>query len=103
MTRYSVGLYSNQVGEIRKKKIECNEKEIPNTLVCIAMDYLKEGPYHDAVLAMVRAGRNTTTYIVDLRTDTVEVYCLVFQSNRAEIQEPSAEFAAPLDREESAR
>ena len=99
MTRYIVGLYSNQVGEIRKKKIECNKKEIPNTLVCIAMDYLKEGPYHDAVLAMVRAGRNTTTYIIDLRTDVVEVYCLVFQSDRAEIQEPSAEFTAPSDRD----
>ena len=103
MTRYNVGLYSNQVGEIRTKKIECSRKEIPNTLVCIAMDYLKGPPYHDAVLAMVSTGRNTTTYILDLRTDAVEVYCLVFQSNRAEIQEPSAEFTAPLDREESAR
>ena len=99
MTSYNVGLYSNQVGEIRKKKIECNKKEIPNMLVCIAMDYLKEGPYHDAVLAMVSADRNTTTYIVDLRDDAVEVYCLVFQSDRAEIQEPSAEFAAPLGKD----
>ena len=99
MTRYNVGLYSNQVGEIRKKKIECNEKEIPNVLVCIAMDYLKEGPYHDAVLAMVSASKNTTTYIVDLRKDTVEVYCLVLQSDREEVQEPSAEFTAPPDRD----
>ena len=99
MTRYSAGLYSNQVGEIRKKEIECNEKEIPNVLVCIAMDYLKEGPYHDAVLAMVSASKNTTTYIVDLRKDTVEVYCLVLQSDRAEIQELSAEFAAPLGKD----
>ena len=99
MTRYIVGLYSNQVGEICKKKIECNEKEIPNMLVCIAIDYLKEGPYHDAVMAMVSAGRNTTTYIVDLRTDAVEVYCSVFQSDRAEIQEPSAEFTAPLGKD----
>ena len=99
MTHYNVGLYSNQVGEIRKKEIECNEKEIPNVLVCIAMDYLKEGPYHDAVLAMVSASKNTTTYIVDLRKDTVEVYCLVLQSDRAEIQELSAEFAAPLGKD----
>ena len=99
MTRYSVGLYSNQVGEIRKKKIECNEKEIPNVLVCIAMDYLKEGPYHDAVLAMVSASKNTTTYIVDLRKDTVEVYCLVLQSDRAEVQKHPAEFTAPSDRD----
>ena len=68
-------------------------------LVCIAMDYLKEGPYHDVVLAMVSAGRNTATYIVDLRNDAVEVYCSVFQSDRAEIQEPSAEFAAPLGKD----
>ena len=99
MTCYNVGLYSNQVGEIRKKKIECNEKEIPNVLVCIAMDYLKEGPYHDAVLAMVSASKNTTTYIVDLRKDTVEVYCLVLQSDRAEVQKHPAEFTAPPDRD----
>ena len=99
MTSYNVRLYSDQIGDIRNKKIECHEKEIPVRLVRAVMDYLKEGPYHDAVLAMVRAGRNTTTYIVDLRTDVVEVYCLVFQSDRAEIQEPSAEFAAPPDRD----
>ena len=43
MTRYNVGRYSNQVGEIRKKKIECHEKEIPNTLVCSAADVPKGG------------------------------------------------------------
>ena len=61
-------------------------------LARIAVDYLKEGPYPDAVLAMFRADRNTTTYIVDLRKDSLEVYCLVLQSDREEVQEPSAEF-----------
>ena len=86
MTRYNVGLYSNQVGEIRTKKIECSRKEIPNTLVCIAMDYLKGPPYHDAVLAMVSTGRNTTTYILDLKNDTVTMYQELFQRNMAEAE-----------------
>ena len=88
MTCYNVGLYSNQAGEIRKKKIECSKKEIPDMLARIAMDYLKGPPYHDGVLAMVSAGKNTTTYIVDLRNDTVDVYCHVFQADMAEVQEP---------------
>ena len=87
MTSYNVGLYSNQVGEICKKKIECNKKEIPNMLVCIATDYLKGAPYPSAVLARVSVDRNTITYMVNLENDTVDVYCRVFRGDRAEIQE----------------
>ena len=87
MTHYDVKLYSDQVDEIRNRKIECDRKDIPHMLICIATDYLKGAPYPSTVLAQVSVDRNTTTYMVNLENDTVDVYCRVFRGNRAEMQE----------------
>ena len=87
MTHYDVKLYSDQVGELRSMKIECNRKDIPYRLICIATDYLNGAPYLSAVLARVSVDRNTITYMVNLENDTVDVYCRVFRGDRAEIQE----------------
>ena len=87
MTHYDVKLYSDQVDEIRNRKIECDRKDIPHMLICIATDYLKGAPYPSTVLARVSVDRNTITYMVNLENDTVDVYCRVFRGNRAEVQE----------------
>ena len=99
MTSYNVRLYSDQIGDIRNKKIECHEKEIPVRLVRAVMDCLKDAPYHDIVLARVSAGRNTVTYMVSLDEGIADVYCRVFRENMEEIRDHPAEFTAPPDRD----
>ena len=100
MTIYSVRLYSDQIGDIHNKKIECHETEIPVRLVRAVMDCLKDAPYHDIVLARVSAGRNTVTYMVSLDDDTADVYCRVFREDMAGVRDRHAEFTAPPDRDE---
>ena len=51
MAHYDVKLYSDQVDEIHNRKIECDRKDIPHMLICIATDYLKGCP-----LSQHRAG-----------------------------------------------
>ena len=87
MAHYDVKIYSDQVDEIRDRKIECDRKDIPHMLICIATDYLKGATYPSTVLARVSVDRNTITYMVNLENDTVDVYCRVFRGNRAEVQE----------------
>ena len=96
MTRYEVRLYTNNGVKISNKKIECNEKEIPDRLACIVLDYLKDAPYPGAIKAHVITGRTYTEYILLLKNDALDVCLHVLQADRAEVQEPP-------DREEPAR
>ena len=96
MTRYEVRLYTNNGVKISNKKIECNEKEIPDRLVGIVRDYLRDTPYPGAIKAHVIDGRKYTEYVLLLKNDILDVCLHMLQADRAEVQEPS-------DREEPAR
>ena len=96
MTRYEVRLYTNNGVKISNKKIECNEKEIPDRLAGIVLDYLKDAPYPGVIKAHVITGRTYTEYILLLKNDALDVCLHVLQADRAEVQEPP-------DREEPAR
>ena len=96
MTRYEVRLYTNNGVKISNKKIKCNEKEIPNRLACIVLDYLKDAPYPGTIKAHVIDGRKYTEYILLLKNDILDVCLHVLEADRAEVQEPP-------DREEPAR
>ena len=96
MTRYEVRLYTNNGVKISNKKIECNEKEIPDRLVGIVRDYLRDAPYPGTIKAHVIDGRKYTEYILLLKNDILDVCLHMLQADRAEVQEPS-------DREEPAR
>ena len=96
MTCYEVRLYTNNGVKISNKKIECNEKEIPDRLAGIVLNYLRDAPYPGAIKAHVITGRTYTEYILLLKNDALDVCLHVLQADRAEVQEP-------LDREEPAR
>ena len=96
MTRYEVRLYTNNGVKISNKKIECNEKEIPDRLACIVLDYLKDAPYPGAIKAHVITGKIYTEYVLLIKNDILDVCLHVLQADRVEVQEPS-------DREEPAR
>ena len=96
MTRYEVRLYTNNGVKISNKKIECNEKEIPDRLACIVLDYLKDAPYPGTIKAHVITGRIYTEYVLLIKNDILDVCLHMLQADRAEVQEPS-------DREEPAR
>ena len=96
MTRYEVRLYTNNGVKISNKKIECNEKEIPDRLAAIVLDYLRDAPYPGVIKAHVITGRIYTEYILLLKNDILDVCLHVLQADRAEVQEPP-------DREEFAR
>ena len=96
MTRYEVRLYTNNGVKISNKKIECNEKEIPDRLAAIVLDYLRDAPYLGVIKAHVITGRIYTEYILLLKNDILDVCLHVLQADRAEVQEPP-------DREEFAR
>ena len=96
MTRYEVRLYTNNGVKISNKKIECNEKEIPDRLVGIVRDYLRDTHYPGAIKAHVIDGRKYTEYVLLLKNDILDVCLHMLQADRAEVQEPS-------DREEPAR
>ena len=96
MTRYEVRLYTNNGVKISNKKIECNEKEIPDRLACIVLDYLRDAPYPGVIKAHVIDGRSYTEYILLLKNDILDVCLHMLQADRAEVQEPP-------DREEPAR
>ena len=96
MIRYEVRLYTNNGVKISNKKIECNEKEIPDRLACIVLDYLKDAPYPGAIKAHVITGKIYTEYVLLLKNDILDVCLHVLQADRVEVQEPS-------DREEPAR
>ena len=96
MTRYEVRLYTNNGVKISNKKIECNEKEIPDRLAGIVRDYLRDASYPGAIKAHVITGKIYTEYILLLKNDILDVCLHVLQADRAEVQEPP-------DREEPAR
>ena len=96
MTRYEVRLYTNNGVKISNKKIECNEKEIPDRLACIVLDYLKDAPYPGAIKAHVITGKIYTEYVLLIKNDILDVCLHVLQADRVEVQEPP-------DREEPAR
>ena len=96
MTRYEVRLYTNNGVKISNKKIECNEKEIPDRLACIVLDYLKDAPYPGAIKAHVITGKIYTEYVLLIKNDILDVCLHMLQADRAEVQEPP-------DREEPAR
>ena len=96
MTRYEVRLYTNNGVKISNKKIECNEKEIPDRLAGIVLDYLRGAPYPGVIKAHVITGRTYTEYILLLKNDILDVCLHVLQADRAEVQESP-------DREEPAR
>ena len=96
MTRYEVRLYTNNGVKISNKKIECNEKEIPDRLAGIVLDYLRDAPYPGVIKAHVITGRIYTEYVLLLKNDILDVCLHVLQADRAEVQEPP-------DREEPAR
>ena len=95
MTRYEVRLYTNNGVKISNKKIECNEKEIPDRLAGIVLDYLRDAPYPGAIKAHVITGKIYTEYILLLKNDILDVCLHVLQADRVEVQEPPdrAEFA----------
>ena len=96
MTRYEVRLYTNNGVKISNKKIECNEKEIPDRLAGIVLDYLRGAPYTGVIKAHVITGKIYTEYILLLKNDILNVCLHVLQADRAEVQELP-------DREELAR
>ena len=96
MIRYEVRLYTNNGIKISNKKIKCNEKEIPDRLACIVLDYLRDVPYPGVIKAHVITGRIYTEYILLLKNDILDICLHVLQADRAEVQEPP-------DREEPAR
>ena len=81
MTRYTIQLYTNDGDQIYGRHIECNRKDIQGRLASIAMDYLKGVPYSGTIQALVNAGWNYTTYLIQLKNNTVTVYRHVFQRN----------------------
>ena len=96
ITRYEVRLYTNNGVKISNKKIECNEKEIPDRLAGIVLDYLRDAPYPGVIKAHVITGRIYTEYVLLLKNDILDVCLHVLQADRAEVQELP-------DREELAR
>ena len=96
MTRYEVRLYTNNGVKISNKKIECNEKEIPDRLAGIVLDYLRDAPYPGVIKAHVITGKIYTEYVLLLKNDILDVCLHVLQADRAEVQELP-------DREEPAR
>ena len=99
MPRYIVRLYSDNKVLIHDMWIECNRQDVPGRLACIVMDYLKGAPYPGTMRAHVIAGRRYTEYVLLLKNNTLDVCRHVLQADRAEIQGPSAEFAAPLGKD----
>ena len=74
MTHYDARFYTDNGVEIFDKKIECTPANIPDMLVCIVTDYLKDAPYPGAIKARVTDGRKYTEYLLLLKNNTVDVY-----------------------------
>ena len=96
MTRYIVRLYSDNDIQIHGERIECNVRDVPDRLICIMRDYLKDTPYPGVIKAHVIDGRKYTEYVLLLKNDILDVCLHVLEADRAEVQEPP-------DREEPAR
>ena len=89
MTHYDIRLHTDKGVEISNKGIECTPANIPDILVCIAIDYLKSAPYSGAIKARVADGDRYTEYMLMIENNAVDVYCRVFRGDRAEIQKQS--------------
>ena len=99
MTRYIVRLYSDKKVQIHGRRIECNRRDVPDRLVCIVRDYLKDAPYPGVIKAHVVAGRRYTEYILLLENNTLDVCRHVLEAGRAEVQEHPAEFTISSGRD----
>ena len=82
MAHYDARLYTNKGVEIFNKKIECTPANIPDMLVCIVTDYLKDAHYPGAIKARVTDGRKYTEYLLLLENGIVDVYCHVEKAAR---------------------
>ena len=82
MTHYDVHLHTDKGVKIHNKGIECTPANIPDMLVCIAMDYLKGAPYPGAIKASVTDGRHYTEYMLLMENNTVDVYRHVEKATR---------------------
>ena len=96
MTRYIVRLYSDNEVQIHGRRIKCNQRDVPDRLAGIVLDYLEDAPYPGVIKAHVIDGRRYTEYILLLKNNTLDVCRHVLQADRAEVQELP-------DMEESAR
>ena len=82
MAHYNARLYTNRGVEIFDKKIECAPANIPDMLVCIVTDYLKDAHYPGAIKARVTDGRKYTEYLLLLENGIVDVYSHVEKAAR---------------------
>ena len=87
MTHYDVRLHTDKGVEISNKGIECTPANIPDMLVCIVMDYLKDAPYPGVIKAHVTDGRHYTEYMLLLENNTLHAYLHALQADRTEVQE----------------
>ena len=87
MTRYTVQIYTTDGDMILGTRIECSRKDVPRKLAGIVVDYLRDNPYPGTIQALVNVGWNYTTYLIQLKNNTVTAYRYVFQCNMAEVQE----------------
>ena len=99
MTRYIVRLYSDKKVKIHGRRIECRRRDVPDRLICIATDYLKDVPYPGVIKAHVIAGRRYTEYILLLENNTLDVCRQVLEAGRTEVQEHPTEFTVSSGRD----
>ena len=105
MTHYDVRLHTDKGVEISNKGIECTPANIPDILVCIVMDYLKDASYPGAIKARVTDGKRYTEYMLLMENNTVDVYRHVEKATRggsAETTTAPSGSKELLDKEKSA-
>ena len=94
MNHYDVRFHTNNGVEISNKKIECTPANIPDMLVCIVTDYLKDAHYPGAIKARVTDGRKYTEYLLLLENGIVDVYRHV---EKAALERGAGTAPAPAD------
>ena len=99
MTRYIVRLYSDNEVQIHGRRIKCNQRDVPDRLAGIVLDYLKDAPYPGVIKAHVIDGRRYTEYILLLKNNTLDVCRHVLEAGRAEVQEHPVEFTVSPGRD----
>ena len=105
MTHYDVHLHTDKGVEIHNKEIECTPANIPDMLVCIVLDYMKDAPYQSTIMARVTDGRRYTEYMLLMENNAVDVYRHVKKATRggsAETTTAPSGSKELLDKEEAA-